>query len=149
MKYVFGTMIFLLFLLPSFVLSEINVSIELGLGNLGGIYVSYELAKGHSLGVGSGYLFYSDDEEDLEMSIVSPALFYQAEVASLFLLRMRAGVDYELLDGSFNQVSYTFSPDFLVKFFNCFYTGVSVPVIVGTEGVEVVTTIGLGAQLSF
>lgn len=130
-----------------------SVDAEMGLGNLFSAYLLYSLSAGHSVGCGCGYLYYQDDEEEITLNILSPAILYSASLHDLFIIRARFSIDYVSKNQmSYIKKSYTLSPDLLVKAvkFNSgsIYAGISLPVVIGnTTGID--TLIGAGYNFNF
>ncbi len=137
---------------PEKILKDNNKSVqtiaifgEFGLGNVVGIYGAYKLGLFY-IGLGSGYYFYNDKDNDTSIHVFAPALFTMLQY-DYMIFRIRAGIDL-ITEERFGLKgeSYTISPDVIFSM-KSFYMGFSIPTVIGTEGVGVAFSLGLGYQL--
>lgn len=120
---------------------------DTGLGNLSSLYFTYG-EKQFSIGLGCGYLYYTDQDSRNSIHALSPNLIISTTVGDLVVLRERVGYDFIAKKGDkFRIMGYVFSSDFLLKILrlkeSCFCGGVSLPVLIGEESVDMDTTIGI------
>jgi hypothetical protein len=134
--------------------SKVTLFSEIGFGNLVSIYGTYKIAEKHSIGIGVGYIYYKNYDTDAVINVVEPAVIWHTEIMNIFVIRGRFGVDLIGRNGeSFRKTGYTITPDFMIKVFrfkmSSMYAGVSLPFVIGTEGVDMDTVIGAGYEVKF
>ena len=135
-------------------MKKISLITDIGLGNLISIYGAYSISKNQNIGLGCGYLYYSDYDTDVSINIIEPSVMWMISVADMFLIRARAGIDFiGRKNEKLKTTAYVIAPDFLIKAIrfkkSSIYAGVSLPFVIGKEGVDIDTVIGAGYMIDF
>lgn len=139
-----------LFSVPS---SRFHFTIDIGLGNISSIYLTCGKNQ-FSYGLGCGYIYYTDPESSQSINSLSPGVIVSTTVANLLILRQRAGMDFVGLKGyRLTRTGFIFSSDLLVKIFklkeSAFCAGASVPILIGKNGFDLDTVIGVSYIVDF
>ena len=139
---------------PAMAAGKITLFSEAGLGNLVSLYGTYRIAERHNIGIGAGYIYYKNSDTEAVINVVEPGVIWYMDIMELFVVRGRFGVDLIGRNGeSLKRTGYTITPDFLIKVFrfkeSSMYAGVSLPFVIGTEGVDMDTVIGAGYRVKF
>ena len=139
---------------PETYMRKLALITDIGLGNLISVYGAYSLLKNHNIGLGCGYLYYSDPDTEVKINAIEPSIIWFTTIADMFMIRTRAGINLIGRNGeALKTTAYVIAPDFLVNVVNykssIIYAGVSLPFVIGKESVEMDTVIGAGYGLNF
>lgn len=127
---------------------------DIGLGNLISVYEAYSLSKNHSIGLGCGYLYYSNPDTEVKINAIEPSIIWFTTIANMIMIRGRAGINLIGRNGeALKTTAYVIASDFLVNVIryksSIIYAGVSLPFVIGKESVGMDTVIGAGYGLNF
>ncbi len=127
--------------------------IDIGLGNITSLYFTYG-DKQFTIGLGCGYLYYTDQESERTINSISPSILISTTIDNLIVLRQRVGFDFIGSKGQkLSRMGYIFSSDLLVKIFrfkeSALCGGASLPVLIGENSVDFDTVIGMSYIVDF
>lgn len=131
----------------------LHFMIDVGLGNITSLYCTYG-DRQFNIGLGCGYIYYTDAETDGMINSISPSIIISTTVSGIIVLRQRCGFDFIGEKGhKLSRMGYIFSSDLLIKIYrlkeSSFCGGASLPVLIGENSVDFDTVIGVSYIIDF